>query len=52
VNSKAGLKARIELYLKEVNEELVVFKWKYKLEELDTEASVVRNCNTSRLRKN
>jgi transposase len=41
VNSKAELQARIELYLKEVNEEPVVFKWKYKLEELNTEASVV-----------
>jgi transposase len=39
VGSKAELKARIELYLKEVNEEPVVFKWKYKLETLD-EASI------------
>jgi transposase len=40
VNSKAELQARIELYLKEVNEEPVIFKWKYKLEELSTEASI------------
>jgi hypothetical protein len=32
------LKARIELYLKEVNEEPVVFKWKYKLAALDAES--------------
>jgi len=38
VSSKAELKARIELYLKEVNEEPVVFKWKYKLETLETES--------------
>jgi transposase len=40
VHSKAELQARIELYLKEVNEEPVVFKWKYKLETLNTEGSV------------
>lgn len=40
VTSKAELQARIELYLKEVNEEPVVFKWKYKLETLNTEGSV------------
>jgi transposase len=38
VRSKAELKARIELYLKEVNEEPVVFKWKYKLETLEAES--------------
>jgi transposase len=40
VNSKAELQARIELYLQEVNEEPVVFKWKYKLETLPTESVV------------
>lgn len=34
VNSIEELKARIELYLKEVNETPVVFRWKYKLETL------------------
>jgi len=38
VSSKAELKACIELYLKEVNEEPVVFKWKYKLAALDAES--------------
>jgi len=38
VSSKAELKTRIELYLKEVNEEPVVFKWKYKLEALEAES--------------
>jgi transposase len=38
VNSKTELKARIELYLQEVNEEPVVFKWKYKLETLEQES--------------
>ena len=38
VSSKAELKARIELYLQEVNEEPVVFKWKYKLETLEQES--------------
>lgn len=32
VESKEELRARIELYLQEVNEDPVVFKWKYKLE--------------------
>jgi transposase len=41
VNSKAELQARIELYLQEVNEEPVIFKWKYKLEELHKDTSVV-----------
>jgi hypothetical protein len=36
--SKQELQARIELYLKEVNEEPTVFKWKYKLEDLATES--------------
>ena len=40
VNSKAELRARIELYLQEVKEEPVVFKWKYKLETLPTESVV------------
>lgn len=39
VSSKAELKTRIELYLKEVNEEPVVFKWKYKLEPRDEESA-------------
>ena len=34
VNSAEELKARIEFYLKEVNETPVVFRWKYKLETL------------------
>lgn len=34
VSSADELKARIELYLKEVNETPVVFRWKYKLETL------------------
>jgi transposase len=38
VSSKAELKDRIELYLKEVNEEPVIFKWKYKLETLEAES--------------
>jgi transposase len=38
VGSKAELKARIELYLQEVNEEPVVFKWKYKMESLEAES--------------
>jgi transposase len=40
VSSKKELKARIELYLKEVNEEPVVFKWKYKIETLEAESVV------------
>jgi hypothetical protein len=32
--SKEELKTRIEMYLREVNEEPVVFRWKYKLETL------------------
>jgi hypothetical protein len=38
VNSKAELKARVELYLKEVNEDPGVFKWKYKLGTLEAES--------------
>lgn len=38
VSCKEELRARIELYLKEVNEEPVVFKWKYKVEELAKES--------------
>lgn len=34
VKSKEELKTRIEMYLREVNEEPVVFRWKYKLEAL------------------
>jgi transposase len=41
VSSKAELKTRIELYLKEVNEEPVVFKWKYKLETLEEESAAI-----------
>ena len=34
VKSKEELKTRIETYLREVNEEPVIFRWKYKLETL------------------
>ena len=34
VSSQAELKTRIEMYLREVNEEPVVFRWTYKLETL------------------
>lgn len=34
VKSKGELKTRIEMYLREVNEDPVVFRWKYKLETL------------------
>jgi transposase len=34
VKSKEELKTRIEMYLRQVNEEPVVFRWKYKLETL------------------
>jgi len=34
VASKDELRARIEMYLREVNEDPVVFRWKYKLESL------------------
>jgi transposase len=34
VKSKEELKTRIEMYLREVNEEPAVFRWKYKLETL------------------
>ncbi len=34
VACKEELKTRIELYLREVNEEPLVFRWKYKLETL------------------
>ena len=34
VKSKDELKTRIEMYLREVNEEPVIFRWKYKLETL------------------
>lgn len=40
VGSKQELRTRIELYLKEVNEEPVVFKWKYKLETVAGESTV------------
>jgi hypothetical protein len=40
VPSKQELQARIELYSQEVNEEPVVFKWKYKLETLPAESVV------------
>jgi hypothetical protein len=39
VTSKAELKTRIEMYLKEVNEEPVVFKWKYKMETVAAEST-------------
>jgi transposase len=38
VNSKQWLRAWIEWYLHEVNEEPRVFKWKYKLETLASES--------------
>ncbi|HEV2988860.1 MAG TPA: IS630 family transposase, partial [Candidatus Angelobacter sp.] len=38
VSSKPELRTRIELYLQEVNEEPVVFKWKYKVQELAAES--------------
>ncbi len=41
VASKQELRTRIELYLKEVNEEPAVFKWKYKLEALATESGAL-----------
>lgn len=34
VKSKEELKTRIEMYLREVNQEPVIFRWKYKLETL------------------
>ncbi|WKZ21467.1 MAG: hypothetical protein QY305_12395 [Candidatus Brocadiaceae baterium WH-1] len=34
VSSKAELKQRIEKYLDEVNADPVVFKWKYKLDDV------------------
>lgn len=34
VKSKEELRTRIEMYLREVNEEPVIFRWKYKLETL------------------
>jgi len=34
VKSKEELKTRIEMYLREVNEEPVIFRWKYKLDTL------------------
>jgi transposase len=34
VNSKEELKQRIELYLAEINQSPVVFRWKYKMEEV------------------
>ncbi len=38
VTSKQELRTRIELYLKEMNEDPTVFKWKYELEVLATES--------------
>jgi hypothetical protein len=34
VKSKEELKTCIEMYLREVNQEPVIFRWKYKLETL------------------
>ena len=34
VSPEAELKTRTEMYLREVNEDPVVFRWKYKLETL------------------
>ena len=42
VSAKAELKARIELYLQEVNADPVVFKWKYKLDTLEATRSPLR----------
>jgi hypothetical protein len=36
VSSKQELKQRIEKYLAEINETPVVFRWKYRLEEIST----------------
>ena len=41
VNSKEELKTRIELYLTEVNEQPIVFKWRYKLESVAGEPITV-----------
>lgn len=38
VTSKQELRTRIELHLKEVSEEPVVFKWKYRIQELAAES--------------
>ena len=37
VDSKDELKKRIEKYIQEINEMPVIFKWKYKLDEISTE---------------
>jgi len=34
VNSKEELRSRIELYLKELNDFLVVFRWKYGMDQV------------------
>ena len=47
VSSAAELKARIELYLKEVNETPVFFRGKYKLETSFSIGILIRNHNTS-----
>jgi transposase len=38
VNSKQELRTRIELYLQEVNDEPVIFKWRYRVEDLVAES--------------
>lgn len=41
VNSKEELAERIYLYFDEVNEEPVVFHWKYHLEDIDASETVI-----------
>lgn len=43
VNSKQELKERIEKYVKEINEMPVVFKWKYKLDEISLQPKSSKN---------
>ncbi len=43
VNSKQELKERIEKYVKEINEMPVVFKWKYKLDEISLQPKFSKN---------
>lgn len=40
VDSKAELKKRLELYLEEINQMPVIFRWKYKLDQVTTVAKV------------
>ncbi len=43
VNSKQELKERIEKYVKEINDMPVVFKWKYKLDEISQQPKFSKN---------